>query len=293
MKYPICFPVYKHRETTILDRLKDLSSLPDKIYCFMYNFDVQNYNLSDYQDIKNLEIIMVPDEYKTSMKMRMFIQNYMGDKKFWMFDDDVSSIQWVWKEENKGHIDKVTLGKAFEYVEKISDENNLALAGPNLSDMSFYWAKGVDDFTLNGFPCIACLIDNKQLIEKGVRYTGDINVNEDYEIWVNTKRAGLKCGVALGVKLKLDEKVNGKGSWVDNERNFKIHLNNYLKFGNDFKLFWNEKTDDICATRPRGKWAERERVWHNGLVEKCNEYLAEKITKEDFKKYLLDLGKKY
>lgn len=293
LKYPICFPVYKHRKTTILDRLKDLKGLPENVYCFMYDFDKENYCLDDYKDIKNLTIVPVSDEYKTSMKMRMFIQNYMGDRKFWMFDDDVSSIQWAWKEENKGHIEKIGMPEAFSTIEEVSDKENFAILGPTLSQVNFYWSSSREDFTINGFPCIACLIDGKLLSEKGVHYTGDTEVNEDYEIWVNSRRAGLKCGVATGINLRLDEKVNGKDSWVDNERNFKIHLHNYLKFGNDFKLFWNEKTDDICASRPRGKWTLKERVWHPELVNKCNEYLAGNLSKEDFKDFLIKLGRKY
>jgi len=296
MKYPLCFPVYKHRKTTILDRLDGLENPPDKIYCFMYDFDKENYNLDDYKGIKNLTIVSVPDEYKSSMKMRLFMQNYLteqGVKKFWMLDDDVSNIQVLWKQENKGHINKVNLTEAYEYIENYSDENDISLIGPTLSSVKFYWAKGINDFSGNGMPAGATLINNEKLLSAGVHYTGDASVNEDYEIWINTRRAGLKAGTLDGVLLKLSETENGRGSWVANEANFKIHLNNYLKFGNDFKLFWNEKTDDICATRPRGRWVEKERTWHQGLVDKCHEYLNEKITKEDFKNYLLNLGKKY
>lgn len=294
MKYPICFPVYKHRKTTILDRLKDLKNLPDEVFCFMYDFDKENYNLDDYKDIKNLTIVPVPDEYKTSMKMRVFIQNYMGPRKFWMFDDDVSSTQVIWNKDMKGHIEKVPMTEAFSIIEDIMDrEENLGLIAPTLSNVSFYWASGKEDITKNGFPCIALLIDNKLLSEKGVKYTGDIEVNEDYELWVNTRRAGIDCAVDSGVLLKLDEKVNGAGSWVDTERNFKIHLNNYLKFGNDFKLFWEEREDCISAARPRGKWTSRERTWHQPLVDKCHEYLEGKIDYESFKAFLKPLGKKY
>lgn len=294
MKYPICFPVYKHRKTTILDRLKDIEGLSDEVYCFMYDFDKENYNLDDYKDLKNLTIVPVPDEYRTSMKMRVFIQNYMGPRKFWMFDDDVSSTQIVWNESNKGHIEKKPMPEAFSIIEEVMDnEENLALVAPTLSNVSFYWASGQKDLSKNGFPCIALLIDNEKLESKGVKYTGDTEVNEDYELWVNTKRAGFECYVDSGVLLKLDEKVNGAGSWVDTERNFKIHLNNYLKFGNDFKLFWEEREDCISAQRPRGKWPTKERTWYQPLVDKCHEYLDGKIGYEEFKSFLKPLGKKY
>lgn len=294
MKYPLCFPVYKHRKTTLLDRLNELDDLPENVYCFMYDFDKENYNLDDYKDIKNLTIVEVPGEYKTSMKMRVFIQNFITEKgfnKFWMLDDDVSSYQHIWNENAKSHTERAQLTKACEIMEKISDRDNYAIIGPTMCQTAFYWTEKWDNCRKGSFPCILCLFDNKQLLEKGVRYTGDTNVNEDLEIWINTRRAGLTACTCTGVELKLDEKVSGKNSWVGGDKDLIILAGNYLKFGNDYKIFWH-KNEQTCGHTGRGKWYLKPRVWNDDVKKECQDFIDGKIKREDFIEYLKTLRNK-
>ena len=93
LKYPLFVPSCHNRKPSILENLAQFGDT--KVYACIYEHEVDMYTWLD--DIKNVTKVIVPKEYLTIQKMRLFIQNYTdqnGIQKYWVTDDDLVDI-WM------------------------------------------------------------------------------------------------------------------------------------------------------------------------------------------------------
>lgn len=152
MELEICIPTYKNRKNNLTTRLSPFSK-DRKIHIFSYEDD------DSYEDKTNF--VIVPKEYHTVQKMRKFIQEYMGDKLYWVIDDDV-----------------------------IVDEESLLVAEQLINDFAIV---GLQNEYYIPVQCV--LFNGKILNDKNIKYTGDSSVHEDIEILYNASKAGLEIAM--------------------------------------------------------------------------------------------------
>lgn len=194
MKAPVLFPVFKHRVSTLLDRIEDIGDR--QVFCFYYTFDKDNYDFSLYPIVTFIE---VPDEFLTCSKMRRFIQTWAINnnfQKFWILDDDISGSQYVL---NKW----VHLYDALNWAENKYNTN--------------YYSPKTKNY---------CCLKSCFLIDRDapVMFSGNENVLEDLELTIKLQKLQIPFIIDNNWILKYTEK-DGSAGWYDCEK----LLNNTLK----------------------------------------------------------------
>ena len=94
---PVCIPTYKHPKYDYIDRVlkaKEFEQVKYKhpLYYFIYDMDWDSFNYDSYKDkFEELHFVKVSfQQYKSAMKMKKFIQEYMTSLNipfFFLFDN--------------------------------------------------------------------------------------------------------------------------------------------------------------------------------------------------------------
>lgn len=264
MNYPVTFATVGHRQTTLLDRLEQLGDR--EFYCFIYETDMHNYDLVYYDTIPNLHIVLMSEEYRTCIRMRMFVQEYMhklGVPIFWMIDDDLAPEQIIYDPSCKSNKRKTTILECITAFEKAYDElpederARYGIVGPTIVDMLIVHSGGKK--WSGGMLQQCILLNNELLLSHNVKYTGDVNCTEDTEIVINCWRKGLQSRVYTQWLAKFCEKMGSTNYYkVDN-----IQLGLYDKYGDYVKPGFNKNANHclFSINWPRLKALQRGKIW--------------------------------
>lgn len=201
---PMCIPTYKHPKYDYIDRVlksKEFETEQYKhpLYYFIYDIDWDSYNYDLYKDkFRELHFVKVPfDEYRTAMKMRKFIQEYMTKEHqdfFWLFDNDCA-LGARGYDYNQKLMVNLNTNEFLDLWESMPEIHNYAICKPCAFWMGIkHEVKPEKEFGFCKNPVQCVLINNKLLNENGISYTGDTTVAEDMEIAVNCLLKGLKIG---------------------------------------------------------------------------------------------------
>lgn len=257
--FKIAIPSYKHRKSTLIDRLEDAGLNPKDVCIFIYESDKENYNLDDY---KESTVYLVPEEYKSGQKMRQYIQNTMGNQIYWCIDDDIGNKGTKYVEGVKRNQVEASLGEILTIGESYIPNEPWGCLSPTLSETVIYFAEPNKPVSGNGTCCACILINNPALLSKNVRYTGDKNVTEDLEFSLNCYLAGLPQHIIKHLKIKDIEKMGNSG-WYNYAD---LQMNNYVKFGNYIKIKPNKETKLNCVIDWHHKGPQ---VWNDKIKAAC------------------------
>lgn len=258
--FKIAIPSYKHRKTTLIDRLNEAEIDPKDVCIFIYESDKENYNLEDYKDST---VYLVPEDYKSGQRMRMFIQQTMGNQIYWCIDDDIGNKGTKYVAGEKRNQVEVSLGELLKIGESYIPKNEKwGCLAPTLSETVIYFSEPNKPVSGNGTCCACILINNPDLLSQNVLYTGDKNVTEDLEFSLNCSLAGYPQHIIKHLKIKDIEKMGNSG-WYNYAD---LQMNNYVKFGNYIKIKPNKETKLNCVIDWHHKGPQ---VWNEEIKEAC------------------------
>lgn len=228
LKYPLFVPSCHNRKPSILENLAQFGDT--KVYACIYEHEVDMYTWLD--DIKNVTKVIVPKEYLTIQKMRLFIQNYTdqnGIQKYWVTDDDLVDI-WMY---GKTHL--VSAAQGLRMLEILSEGKGYSAIGYGHVDMGCkFWHGGLMSDT---YASVTLLYDGKVMKEHNLSYTGDHNVDESLEFIINSHIAGVPVKNCCWGLLHCYEPSGGKNSLASKpENHWHMQESLYIKFGDLVRL---------------------------------------------------------
>lgn len=203
LKYPLCIPSCRNRQPSLL---QDLDKFGDsEIYVFNYENEVDLYK---WLDKPNVNKITVPLEYLSIQKMRQFIQNYMGDKIYWVSDDDIKFFYYPWK------LKELDVFSGFKIMEILIDKYFptqffSAISPTHLETGCRFFHKELFKY---GYASQVCLFNGKICNDIGLKYTGDKSLLEDMEFVINSWKCGIPVQTTRAFLLKEYFKSGDKNS---------------------------------------------------------------------------------
>lgn len=223
--YDVCIPSCHNRKPSLLEELDSFKGA--HINVFIYDFEEELYDWLERPDVTK---VIVPKEYLTIMKMRVFIQEYMGDKKYWVVDDDFA---YFLVGPNKI---KINTAQGIRMMEIMLKEYEIEwdFVGANASQIGAKFWDGVVLFG-HGASYNCLLYDGKKLREAGLKYQGDPDVSEDIEFLMNSIKCGLQnteCKFLWGCA-----RIGG-GNSTTSQRDMILSraMKMYIKYGEFYRL---------------------------------------------------------
>lgn len=251
--YPIIFPSCNNRKPSIIKDLKHISS---PVYIFVY---ASQEKLYEYIKQENVTKVIVPDEFVTIQRMRKYMQEFMGDKIYWMLDDDIVearilankvSIKWY---EGLYVLDKILAERGVM--------NSTCIGGPAIEMSNYFYASGgetkIFKFTKCGYIVNVFIINGKLCKEKKILFKGDPNVSEDLEITIDARERSGKILQLMGVTFVCDIGCLNKAKKSIASTPVKVKkytICNYKKFGQWIKFkFKKDQVFPITVLRKTPK----------------------------------------
>ena len=203
LKYPLCIPSCRNRKPSLLDKLELFGD--SEIYVFNYENEVDLYK---WLDKPNVHKVIVPLEYLSIQKMRQFIQNYMGDKIYWVSDDDIKFFYYPWK------LKELDVFSGFKIMEILIDKcfptQFFSAISPTHLESACRFFHG--DLFKYGYASQVCLFNGKICNDIGLKYTGDKSLLEDIEFVINSWKCGIPVQTTRAFLLKEHFKSGDKNS---------------------------------------------------------------------------------
>lgn len=203
LKYPLCIPSCRNRQPSLL---QDLDKFGDsEIYVFNYENEVDLYK---WLDKPNVHKVTVPLEYLSIQKMRQFIQNYMGDKIYWVSDDDIKFFYYPWK------LKELDVFSGFKIMEILIDKyfptQFFSAISPTHLESACRFFHG--ELFKYGYASQIFLFNGKICNDIGLKYTGDKSLLEDMEFLINSWKCGIPVQTTRAFLLKEYFKSGDKNS---------------------------------------------------------------------------------
>lgn len=246
---PVCVPTYKHPKYDYIDRVMKSKEFENKkyshpLYYFIYDIDWDSFNYDYYKDKFNeLHFIKVPfDQYKTAMRMRKFIQEYMKDfDAFFLFDNDTQLGARGFNYESN-LMENIETNDFLDIWENLPESKDYAISRP----CTFYLGikhskKPASEYKFCKAPAQIILFNNKLMKENNIFYSGDTECSEDIEIAVNCLCAGLKIGELQNYFMTTIQPIGNSGAaWYNLESLLqktyeKLKHTGFLHLGTDKK----------------------------------------------------------
>lgn len=263
LKYPICIITYGNRKPSILDNLEQFGKTAIKV--FIYDFQKEMYN---WLSGDNIEKIYVDSQYLTVQKMRVFVQNYMGEKKYWVCDDDVCGVLLYPKKH------EIKLAHGLKMLENATEGRNFSALGFCSTEMATYFWDGSHIFS-GGFPRICVLYDGKVCLENGLVYTGDSGINEDLEFVINSHLLAIPVEKCDWGYLKTYCADFNKSIASTKSKHLSYQMNAYIKYGSWVRIA--KSASQILSTKIRYGQIGKEKVYDDKLLEMCKNSDFEQI----------------
>lgn len=256
LKYPLCVPSCHNRQPSILQHFDQFGDT--KINVFIYEHETDLYTWLD--DIPNVTKVVVPKDYLTIQKMRVFIQNYMGDQKYWVTDDDLVDI-WLY-----GKSEKVSAAQGLRMLEVLTEGEEYSAVGYGHVDMGCKFFTGV--LLRDTYASVTLLYNGKVMREHNLKYTGDSNVDESLEFIINSHIAGVPVKNAVWGLLHCYEPSGGKNSLASKPENH-MHMQEslYIKFGESVRIQLEKRRG--YTARVRYKRIGKEITYNEELLALC------------------------
>lgn len=223
LDYELCIITCHNRKPSFLDNISQFSS---QVNVFIYDFEKELYDW--LEEGPTLKKVIVPDEYLSVAKMRKFVQQYMGRKKYWVADDDCKNFAFA----NDKH--KLSMGLGLKMTEEVIHnkvKDDYIIIGFSCAEPCTKWWGG--EFARAGSPYCLILFDGAKAIDNNVYYSGDSGVNEDIEINLLCTLAGFP---SLSMAFLFPQPYFAIGDFKHSiassrEKNLDMQANNYIKFG--------------------------------------------------------------
>ena len=203
LKYPLCIPSCRNRKPSLLDKLELFGD--SEIYVFNYENEIDLYK---WLDKPNVHKVTVPLKYLSIQKMRQFIQNYMGDKIYWVSDDDIKFFYYPWK------LKELDVFSGFKILETLIDKefptHDFSAISPTHLESACRFFHG--DLFKYGYASQVCLFNGKICNDIGLKYTGDKSLSEDIEFVINSWKCGIPVQTTRAFLLKEHFKSGDKNS---------------------------------------------------------------------------------
>lgn len=255
LKYPLCIISCHNRKPSILDNLAQFGNTP--INVFIYDFEEELYK---WLDMPNVTKVIVPKDYLSCQKMRVFVQNYMGDQKYWVTDDDLKYVVM----HNDKH--RIEIGHALRMIEEYSEGKNYATIGYGHVELGVkFWGGDLDSDT---YASVTLLYDGKIINEHGLKYTGDENVDESLEYIINSHICGIPVKNCVWGCLVCYEPSGGKHSLASKpEHHLHMQESLYIKYG-DYVRIGLENRRGYTAHCRYGSF-KKEKTYNEELLALC------------------------
>lgn len=255
LRYPLCIMTCHNRKPSILDNLDQFGD--SQINVFIYDFENEMYS---WLDRKNVNKIYVPKEYLSCQKMRVFIQGYMGDKKYWVTDDDLKCVMM----HNDKH--KIDIGHALRMLEEFSEGKGYGTIGYGHVELGVKFWNG--DLVSDTYASVTLLYDGKIINEHGLKYTGDENVDESLEYVINSHICGIPVKNCVWGCLVCYEPSGGKHSLASKPEHH-LHMQEclYIKYG-DYVRIGLENRRGYTAHCRYGSF-NKEKTYNEELLKLC------------------------
>lgn len=225
LKYPLCIITCHDRRPSILENLYQFSD-ETTINVFIYEDELKLY---DWLHKKRLNKIIVPIKYRSCQKMRVFVQQYMGVKKYWVTDDDLRAVALY---DDKREI---SIGHALRMLEELSEGKFYSAIGYGHVDIATkFW---VGKLTLDTYASVTLLYDGEILTKNRLKYTGDSEVDESLEFIINSHLKGVPVKNCPWGLLRCYEPSGGKNSLASPpEKHLSMQEALYIKYGDYVRL---------------------------------------------------------
>lgn len=262
LEYPLCIPTMNNRKPSVLDNLDQFGQT--NIHLFIYDWQKELY---EWLSRTNITKHYVPKEYLTAQKMRLYMQEFMGEQIYWQLDDDAKGIK-MYNEKKP-----VTLALAMRMAEKIAkekfdNEEAGSFAIPT-SEITCKWWNG--DLMNVGMTGGIMLTNGKLLAKRNIRYTGNIDIPEDVEFFMDASIAGIDFYLFRWCYIEWLIKYGGKGSVASDamkRRTFNMSL--YKKYGSIVKFKRFKNLDDLWCC-PRLGHLRDEITWEQEPLQYAND----------------------
>lgn len=259
LKYPIGITSVHNRRPAILDHLDQFGD--SKIYIFHYENEDELYEYLNKD--KRIVNVSVPMDYLKVQKMRLFIQNYFRENKvskYWVADDDLVDIFLYEKSR------KVSAAQGFRMLEIFSEGKEWSAIGYGHVDMGCkFWHGGM---TADNYASVALLFNGDVCDKYNLKYTGDVNVNEDIEFVINSHIAGVPVKCCNWGLLNCYEPSGGKNSQASRpEQHLHYQDSLYIKYGDLVRLRLENRRGYTAGIR-YGRF-DKPRTYDERLLELC------------------------
>lgn len=192
LDYELCIITKGNRKPSLLDCLENFGET--KINVFIDKYEKELYEWLDKPNVNKIYVPFTPEQSSAAAK-RLFVQQTMGAKKYWVFEDDLKNgIIAIEKREGKTSRRKikVPLSKMCRIVEILSkNETNWTMAGFTYSEIGVAFCS-YDNLIVQKRVDNAILFDGKLMQEKNVWYAGDPLIVETADVYIKTIRKGLR-----------------------------------------------------------------------------------------------------
>lgn len=261
-RYPICVMSYKDRRPSVLQDLRQF--IGSRILVFVNHSQLGMYEYLK-EDETHPEVIDVPDEEGSSPgKRSRFIQQYMGENKYWLVHDDIGGIK---RKDSNGKNVHHTLSKGIRMIEAlehlIPEYGMMSYTPSNLA----HAFKGTRDLR-ERFAYFCALINGATLYKYDISFSGDIGIREDDEINIQLFEKGIPPVTVCSAYYEFLHAFEGKTSSTDNEGNHRYIMRSYIKFGDHYVIKMNKDRSLYTMLNFNNIKKGKERAWDDDLL-KC------------------------
>jgi hypothetical protein len=270
LSYEVCIITKGNRKPSILENLDTFENT--KINVFIYEYEKELYSWLDKPNVNKIYVPFTPEQSNVAVKRR-FVQETMGRKRYWVFDDDIKNgiIAGDFREGKTTRLKiKTSVSKMCKILETvIQDEKNWTMAGYAFTEIcvAFCTYKNLvsHDNRIDG----VFLFDGKTMIDNNIWYAGDPTIIESFDVYLQSLRAGLNSLCCPFGTWEYLHKTCGKQSIASTPyKRIRMLAGTYLKYGNiiSFKkrtdeqkiqevvyyskikdpITWNDKLLNIC-----------------------------------------------
>lgn len=267
----VCIITYKNRKPSVLD---DLSCFADtQINVFIYDFEKELY---EWLKGDNINKVYVPASYDNVNKKRLFVQEYMKDKKFWLLDDDLKSgiIAGKQRETSTTRVKiEISLAKLCKIVELMTQNRRFGIAGYKYAEIAVAFCnykKLINDNVVD--QCV--LFDGGELEKCGIKYSGDKNINETLDVEIQIVRNNLDMLCLTFGSVTEFHRGGSKGTTVSTPvSHIRMKLGNYIKWGEMISLHPSKNL--IIDSRLNYKKIKDPLKWDPVLLKLCEEGIVD------------------
>lgn len=271
----ICVITKGNRKPSILDNLAQFEDT--KINVFIYKYEKDLYNWLEGPNINKIYVDTTPEKSNVAFKRR-YVQQIMGKKRYWVFDDDIKCglIAGKKREGKETRVKiNVSLSKMCRIVELVTEnEQRWTMAGYTYAEIAVGFCNYKSLLAQNKRVDNVILFDGATMIDNNIWYAGDPLIIETADVFIQTVRAGFKV---LCCPFGTWEAYTpaGKGNTISSSaiRHTKYCAGSYIKWGDIYSFrnkTGNHKIEDVFHYSK----VDKPLTWNEDLLKICKEVVV-------------------